>query len=54
MAGLSRGCPEDMGLDLQGLGQRAGQVHSVSLTWLSLGGLGRGALPPMPHWFSSL
>lgn len=54
MSGLSRGCPEDMGLDLQGLGQRVGQVHSVSLNWLSLGGLGRSALLQMPHWFSSL
>ena len=45
MARLSGGCPEDMGLDLQGLGLRAGQVHSVSLNWLLLRGLGRSALP---------
>lgn len=44
MAGLSRGCPEDIGHDLQGLGLRPRQVHSTSLNWLSLGGLGHSAL----------
>lgn len=39
MAGLSRGSPKDMGLDLQGLGLRAGQVRSRSLHRLSVSGL---------------
>lgn len=54
MAGLSRGCPEDVGRDLQGLGLRPRQVHSMSLNWLSLGGLGHSALHWCLHWLSSL
>lgn len=40
---LSRGCPDDMGLGLQGFDLRAGQVPSRSLKWLSLSG-------PKSHW----